>query len=369
MAILLPLTGPRGDVGQSMLHAAELALAAPGAPVLLSKDTGGTPEGAAAAARASVAAGAGLILGPLTSAETMAVAPIAREAGIAVLAFTNDPAQAQPGVWTLGITPAQQVRRLVGAVQDQGKDRFAALVPDNAFGHAMEQGLLRAASARGVATPTTRTYAPGAGMGAITAAVRDISDYANRRGPLDARVRAARAAGGAEGRQAAAEMGKASVPPPPMDALLLADTGEPLTEIAALLPYFDIDRGAVRILGPAQWADPSTQSGQFPGAWYAAPDPAARAEFAAAYTAKYGTSPTPVADLAVDAAAIARLLAAGPGFSVAGLTAPSGFVGVDGPLALQSDGQVRRALAVFEIQRGGAQMVAPAPQSFAAPGS
>jgi branched-chain amino acid transport system substrate-binding protein len=355
VAILLPLTGLRGDVGQSMLHAAELALAAPGAPVLLSKDTGGTPEGAAAAARASVAAGAGLILGPLTSAETMAVAPIARGAGIAVLAFTNDPAQAQPGVWTLGITPAQQVRRLVGAVQDQGKDRFAALVPDNAFGHAMEQGLLQAASGRGMGTPTTRSYAPGAGMGAITAAVRDISDYANRRGPLDARVRAARAAGGAEGRQAAAEMGKASVPPPPMDALLLA--------------YFDIDRGAVRILGPAQWADPSTQSGQFPGAWYAAPDPAARAEFVAAYTAKYGTAPTPVADLAVDAAAIARLLAAGPGFSVAGLTAPSGFAGVDGPLALQSDGQVRRALAVFEVQRGGAQMVAPAPQSFAAPGS
>lgn len=367
MAILLPLTGPRAEVGQSMLKAAEMALTAPGSPQLLSKDTGGTPDGAAAAARAGIAAGAGLILGPLTSAETVAVAPVARAAGIAVLAFTNDPAQAQPGVWTLGITPGQQVRRLVGAVQEQGHDRFSAMVPDSDFGRAMQQALVQAAASRGLAAPETRLY--GRGMASITAAVRDVSGYASRRGPLDARIREARTSGGAEGRREAAGIAKQGVPPPPMDALLLADTGEPLTEIAALLPYYDIDRGAVRVLGPALWADPASQSGQFPGAWYAAPDPATRGEFVQAYTARYGAPPTPVADLAVDAASIARLLAGGPGFSVTSLTTPSGFSGVDGPLALLSDGQVRRGLAVFEVQRGGAQMVAPAPQSFAAPGS
>ena len=367
MAILLPLTGARAEVGQSLLRAAELALAAPGAPRLLAKDTEGTPEGAAAAARASVTAGAGLILGPLTSAETAAVAPIARAAGIAVLAFTNDPAQAQPGVWTLGITPGQQVRRLMGAVQDQGKDRFAALVPETDFGRAMEQALLQAATARGLATPESRSYAHG--MASITAAVRDVSGYASRRGPLDTRIRAARAIGSPEGRREAADLMKQPVPPPPMDALLLADTGESLSEIAALLPYYDLDRGTVRVLGPALWADPATGSGQFSGAWYAAPDPAARNEFIQAYTAKYGVGPMPVADLAADAASIARLLAAGAGWSVAALTSPGGFAGIDGPIALQADGQVRRALAVFEIQRGGAQMVAPAPQSFAAPGS
>ena len=81
------------------------------------------------------------------------------------------------------------------------------------------------------------------------------------------------------------------------------------------------------------------------------------------------TPPVPTADLAVDAASIARLLATGPGFSAGALTNPAGFSGVDGTIALLADGQVRRGLAVFEVQRGGAQMVAPAPQSFAAPGS
>ncbi len=59
-----------------------------------------------------------MILGPVTSTETALVAPIAQRAGVPVLAFTNDQTVSQPGVWTLGITPGQQVRRLVGMARE-----------------------------------------------------------------------------------------------------------------------------------------------------------------------------------------------------------------------------------------------------------
>ncbi len=367
VAILLPLSGAREEVGQGMLRAAKLALDAPGAPRLIEKDTGGTPEGAARAAREAIGAGAGLILGPLTSAETAAVAPVAREAGIAVLAFTNDPAQAQPGVWTLGITPVQQVRRLVDVAQASGKTRFSALLPDSDFGRAMGQALTMTAEQRGLPAPNLVTYS-GSGMAAVSAGVRDVSGYAGRRGVLDAEIRSARAKLSAEGRHEAAEIAKRAVPPPNFDALLLADTGDALAEIASLLAYYDLDRGSVQIFGPALWANPASQSGQLPGALFAQPEPAARADFVQAYTVKYDAAPSPVADLAVDAAAIARVLAGGPGYAIGALTKPEGYAGVDGPLALLSDGEVRRGLAVFRVQRGGAQMAEPAPTSFAAPG-
>jgi branched-chain amino acid transport system substrate-binding protein len=366
VAILLPLSGARADIGQAMLHAAQLALDAPGAPPLDAKDTGGTPEGAAAAARAAIAGGAGLILGPLTSGETAAVAPIARTANVAVLAFTNDPSQAQPGVWTLGITPGQQVRRLVAAAQAHGKSQFAALLPETDFGHALGDALNQAASGSGSAPPNVRFH--GAGMSAINAATRDLSDYASRRGPIDAQMRAARALGTPEGRQQAQSLTRASIPPPNFNALLLADTGEALAEVAAMLPYYDVDRSSVQIMGPALWASPSSGSGQFPGAWYAAPDPAARSGFEQSYSAKNGSGPSPLADLAYDAASIARVLG-GRGYSVAALTQPAGFVGADGWFGLLSDGQVRRALAVFAIERGGPQMVEPAPTSGNVPGA
>jgi hypothetical protein len=204
-------------------------------------------------------------------------------------------------------------------------------------------------------------------MPAINAAARDLSGYANRRGPIDAQIRQARALGTPEGRHQAQELAKSSIPPPSFNALLLADTGEALAEIAAVLPYYDVDRSQVQVLGPALWAASSSGSGQFPGAWYAAPDPAARAAFEQAYTAKYGSPPLPLADLAYDAASIARVLA-GQGFSIGALTQPAGFVGADGWFGLLSDGQVRRALALFAIERGGPQMVEPAPQSGNVPG-
>jgi branched-chain amino acid transport system substrate-binding protein len=367
VAILLPLSGARADIGQAMLHAAQLAFDSPGASSLNAKDTGGTPDGAAAAARSAIADGAGLILGPLTSAETAAVAPIARASGVPVLAFTNDPAQAQPGVWTLGITPDQQVRRLVAAAAGQGKSQIAGLLPETGFGHAMGDALIQATASSGLPPPTVRFY--GRGMAAINAAARDVSEYATRRGPIDAQIKAARAEETPEGRRKAQDLAKSGVAPPSFSALLLADTGgEPLSEIAAVLPYYDVNRSAVKIMGPALWASSSSGSGQFPGAWYAAPDPAARGNFEQSYTAKYGSPPSPLADLAFDAASLARVVGGRGGYSGGALTPPDGFVGVDGWFALLPDGHVRRALAVFAIERGGPQMVEPAPQSGGAPG-
>jgi branched-chain amino acid transport system substrate-binding protein len=215
-------------------------------------------------------------------------------------------------------------------------------------------------------TPKIRMHGPG--MAAITAATRDLADYANRRGPIDAKVKAARALGTPDGRREAQELLKTPIPPAPFDVLLLADTGENLQEIAAVLPYYDVDRSAVQIIGPALWADPASGSGSVSGAWYAAPDNATRSDLEREYTAKYGSPPSPLADLAFDAASVAKVAVGPAGADTAILTQPGGFVGTDGWFTLLPDGQVRRGLAVFRIERGGPQLIDPAPQSAGSPG-
>ena len=136
-----------------------------------------------------------------------------------------------------------------------------------------------------------------------------------------------------------------------------------------MLPYYDVNSSQVQILGPSLWAFPSNGAGQMEGAWYAAPDPAARAGFVQAFAAKYGAPPAEVADLAFDAVAIARVVGVSRGFSVSALTQPAGFIGADGWVALLSDGQVRRGLSVFRIERGRPQMIEPAPQTATKLGS
>ncbi len=364
-AILLPLSGPRADLGQVLLQSAQLALQDNSGPSLDVLDTGGTAAGAATAAQTAVSNGDSVILGPLTSPETAAVAPIARAARIPVLAFTNDAAQSQPGVWPIGISPGQQIRRLVLAAQAQGKNQFAALLPNSDFGHAMADALARATQSAGLPPADVRMHA--SGMAAITVAAKDLSGYATRRGPIDAKVKAARALGTADGRREAQELVKTPIPPPPFNVLLLADTGDALQEIAAVLPYYDIDRSAVQIIGPALWADPASGSGAVTGAWYAAPDNTTRANLETAYSAKYGVPPSPLADLAFDAASVAKVIVGPNGADVGILTQQGGFVGTDGWFNLLPDGQVRRGLAVYRIERAGPELIDPAPQTADSP--
>lgn len=337
VAILLPLSGRLGDVGKPMLRAAQLSLAQPGSPVLEAKDTGGTPEGAARAAREAIAAGARMILGPLTSAETAQVAPVARQAGVPVLAFTNDQSQSQPGVWTLGITPGQQIDRLLAAVKEAGREPVAALLPNNDFGRAMAEALNRAAAGAGLPPPFVRMH--DSGKDAIAAAVNDL------------------AATVTEGQ------------PPPFGSVLLGATGNDLKLFAKAFADSKIDRTKVRILGPALWVEPASGSPALVGAWFAMPDPDTRREMSATYEARYKEAPPARADLAHDAASIARVLAGQGRMTTAGLTQPVGFNGVDGWLALSPDGQVRRGLAVFRVERSRPVRIGAAPVGGSKPGS
>jgi hypothetical protein len=328
------------------------------------RDTG---TGAAAAASAAISAGVGLIIGPLTAGDTAAAAGVTRNAGVPMLAFTSDPNQAQPGIWVFGITPAQQIRRGLAAAIAQGKQRIGAVLPESEFGHAMALAIERVASAASLPNPDIRFH--NGSVAAINKTMRDISGYASRRGPLDAQIRTARAKRDAEGRRLAAELVKTPIPPAPIDVLVLADTGETLATLASLLPYYDLDPPAVQVIGPALWAAPQARGdARLPGAWYAAPDPASRAGFTADYMAAYSTAPSGLADFAYDAASIARVLAAEGGYSVAALCRPEGFAGLDGVLALQTDGTVRRGLALFRIERGGPVLAEPPPESASAAG-
>ena len=350
---LLPLTGAAAALGHDLLLAAQIALP-PGGPQLDVHDTASTPAGATDAAAAAMAAHDPVIIGPLTAGETAAATTVVGNTPL--LAFTSSVQQARPGVWVLGVTPQQQVGRLVAALSAAGKTRIAAVLPNNAFGDALADGLTRAAAAAGDADPLVRRY-PDGRPALLNAALREVSDYANRRAS-GADQPPAPAPGGLPPDPAASPAASPqTLPPPPFDALLLADSGANLAQALAALPGYGVALPDVRVVGPATWSREAGAIGGLNGAWYAAPDPAQRAAFAAGYAQRNGAPPSPLADLGYDAARIALATLADP----SALTRQDGFRGVDGPLSLLPDGTVVRGLAVFQVDGGKPHVVAPAP--------
>ncbi len=361
VAILLPLTGPNAALGRDMLRAAQLALGDSGLQLDV-RDTLGSPVGAAAAATASVADHDAAIIGPLTAGETDAAAGSA--GGIPILAFTSDRQRGRPGVWPLGVTPEQQVARLMQALREQGKSRVAAVLPDNAFGNALATGLTLAIAGQGGPEPVVRRYQDGR-LPPLTAALKEVADYDSRRSlaQLDALPPPSADPAADAPPSAPLPFDPASLPPPPFDGLLLGAQAGVLQGAMRLLPTYGIHLPEVRVIGPATWARDTIARPNLTGAWFAAPDPAGRSDYERAFSARYGAPPPPQSDVAYDAARLVRGLLTDPAL----LTRPLRFAGVDGLLSLTPDGQVRRSLAVFEIQNGGPVIVAPA--AFPAPGS
>jgi ABC-type branched-subunit amino acid transport system substrate-binding protein len=371
VALLVPLTGDLAPVGQALENAAKLAFPAGDGPGLDVRDTAGTAAGATAAAQAAIANGDGLILGPLTSGEAHAVAPIAQAANVNVLAFTNDSTVAAPGIWALGISPDQQVKRVIAAAAADGRTQVAALLPDTNFGHALGTSLQSATASLGEPGPNITFYDDG--FSALNQAAKDVSDFADRGAGLEAQIKAAKEQNNAAGREKARELEHQQIPAPNFNALFIgAISGNELAEMATLLPFYAVAQPQVQFLGPANWAGIAQalgQNGVYNGALYAATDPQAAAEFDQKYAAAYGAPPPAIADVAFDSAAIAHLLAGQGGFTSNLLTNPSGFTGADGLVQLNPDGTVQRALAVFEVSPTGPTVTSPAPSSLTTPSS
>jgi ABC-type branched-subunit amino acid transport system substrate-binding protein len=338
IALLLPLSGQAAAVGQSMQQAAEMALFDTGAKelALASYDSGETPDSAAEAYRKARTDGVALVLGPLFGASARALAPLVAQGGANVVSFSNDEQAATRGVFIMGIAAPPQVRRVVDYTADQGIKRFAVLAPQTSYGEQMARTLESQVTVRGGRVVASELYDPN---------TADLGSPARR------------LAGAARGEDRLAIL--VPVAPPRLSALLSA------------LAAAGIDNRSTQFLGTGVWDVPNI--GNDPaarGGWYAAPDPAKRADFERRFLATYGRPPNRLATLAYDGVALAANLArvkSGGDFSVEAITNPNGWSGVDGIFRFLPDGRSERALAVIEVQSNRGVVVSPAPTTFARP--
>jgi ABC-type branched-subunit amino acid transport system substrate-binding protein len=335
IALLLPLSGRSAAIGQSMQQAAELALFDTGAKdlALAAYDAGESGDAAIQAYKKAQTDGCALILGPLFGASAMALAPLRRQDRTNIISFSNDESVAQPGLWVIGIAAPPQVRRVVDYTVSTGIKRFAVLSPRSTYGQQMASTLESHVAARGGTVVASETYDEGSD---VSIAAKRLADAARGEGKL---------------------------------AILLPIAPPRLTTVLASLSANGVDPKSVQLIGTGVWDVPGI--GQDPilrGAWYAAPDPARRADFERKYVATYGRPPHRLATLAYDAVSLAAQLARlkpGGDFSAEAIANPNGWSGVDGVFRLLPDGRTERALAVIEVQGDRGLVVSPAPSSFA----
>jgi ABC-type branched-subunit amino acid transport system substrate-binding protein len=328
VALLVPLSGANAGVGKSLANATQLALLDTRSEQVRITNYD-TALGAAAAAQRAVADGAQLILGPLLSEDVRAIAPVARQARVPVLAFSNDNSVAGDGVYLMGYSPTQSIDRVVAYARGRGVSNFGGLVPNALYGTRASTVFLRAVESAGGRVVALQTYDRAAG--GIGAAVARMAKDA------------------------------------PFDAVLIADSA---AAAATAVPLLRRSSPGAKIIGTELWNSDSGIAARpaLNGAWYASVSNTLYRQYAAKYRARFGTAPYRLSSLGYDAvllaARISRDWRIGAPFPEARLRSGEGYAGIDGAFRFGRDGVAERALEVQEIRGGTTAVVSPAPASF-----
>lgn len=330
VALLVPLSGTNAGVGTSIANATQLALLDLN-NVQVRITSYDTARGAAAAARQALADGNRLILGPLLADDVRQVAPIAQQAGVPLISFSNDTSVAGRGTFVMGYSPAQAITRVVDYARGTGVTTFAGLIPAGLYGERASTAFLRAVeSAKGE--------------------VSSMQTYDRSSASLNAAV----------GKLAGAS---------PFQAVLIADGGATASAAAPGIKRGAAGRSA-RLLGTELWnseASIATRPG-LSGAWFASVPDGLYRQYATKYRARFGTAPYRLSSMGYDAVLltvrIARDWRVGSAFPTSRLDDRGGFSGIDGAFRFGRDGVAERALEVQEIRGGTTVVVSPAPGGF-----
>ena len=329
IALLVPMSGRNGAVGQSIANATTMALLDTNADNLriTTYDTAKGPE---AATRQAIAEGNKLILGPLLGSNIASVTAPARAADVPVISFSNDTGAAGPDVFIMGQVPEQSIARTIQYARTQGSQNFAIIAPDGEYGARAEQAARSAVAAYGGNLVWTERFARG-NTSIVSAAER------------------LKAHGG-------------------FDTVLIAD-GARLAAQAARVLKSD-GNGATQLLGTELWSGEGsvTRASALRGAWFSAVSDNRYKRFVDSYEARFGSQPYRIATLGYDAVLltlrVARDWRVGRDFPDGALRNEDGFLGLDGAFRFHRNGLVERAFEVREVRDGSVVVIENAPARF-----
>ncbi|MEL6374431.1 MAG: penicillin-binding protein activator [Pseudomonadota bacterium] len=346
IGLLLPLSGGGERLDKfaaAMRQAAELALFDRNAPhvQLIIKDTRGDPDAARAAAMSAIQDGAQILIGPVYPRAVDAVAEIARQGNLPVIAFASGINAQHDHVHLLSYRTGETVPRLIAYARARGQKRFAAMLPDTGYGGQIEQVFRRAVRQAGgeVAGIIRYPLEPNGLVGPVDDLKAMLSAHASRGAPIQAVF-----------------MPGDSETLPRLSALLGAGSGQDAI-------------ASVKWLGTGSWDHVGIErNAVLQAGWFASTDPVGWQAFSQRFAASYRVVPPRIATLAYDAVALAASLgtaAGGPQFTSAALRRPTGFAGVSGVFRFTADGHTQRTYGVFEVRNPRPVAIDPAPQVFA----
>ncbi len=383
VGFLLPLSGPFAATGEALRQGAILGLFTINQPDLYisfydtaassganstqntiptgNNNNQGPEQAARNAAAAAIADGAQVLVGPLLAQSVEAIKPLAMQANVPVISFSNSSRVAGGPVVIMGNLPSSQVRAIAASAIEEGRSRFALIAPDNAYGRLVGESLSSFLAQYRLSLVDWAFFPPQTEN--FSAIARRLANFDERTAALSRHLAQLQANPANEANIAELRRlrGAETFGDPPFDTLLVAiNNPEQLFILTAQLSLYDIDPPAVRLLGLGPWEnlsglarEPALLNARFP-----VTRPPEDQNFAQYFSKFFNNRPTRMNGLGFDAAVVAMKILA-EGLSLQNLMDSSGFAGANGFFRFTQQGLTERGYAIMEVTTNGVVMITP----------
>jgi len=370
VGVLLPLSGDFAKQGNGLKNATMMALddINDDGLVLQYYDTKGTPEGASVAMENAVNQGAQLIIGPMLSSSVQAITPTAKRKDIPVIAFNSASEVLQNGIYTMGLLIDEQVDRVITYTAQQGRSRFALLLPDNNTGIAVAKAAVKAAAKNNVSITSIGFYK--SGTTDFTDILKEMTNY-NARAAKLAQIKAQYSAAATAGNPEAVRMMKQldksdTYGGVDFDTVLIPDYGTTLKSAVAMFGYYDVFSPEVKFIGTSIWDNSNlNKETTMRGSWYPSLSRQNSSYFATKYMQLFNERPSSLYAFGYDAVALASAISRHDVNHLdSKITNPEGYIGLNGVFRFFPDGHNQHSLDIKEIRDSGNYIVDAAPLKF-----
>lgn len=303
--------------------------------------TSGEPKRAAYAAKAAVADGNQIIVGPLFTEETYAVKVALKNETVKIISLSNDASMAGEGTFIMGTTFQSVANRLVAFAQTKGLQKIAIIGPVGSIGfNGIESAKSAIVSNDGVLSMVSTYPLNVSGIGEISPKIY-----------LDLITSEA-------------------------EAIIFTDSptrglGFITEEISNI--FKKNKKKQPQFMGLTRWDSvPSIlDEPSLNGGWFVVPDQRFKKQYADRYFKQFGITSNEISSLSYDAIAMIggmvklmdpRLRA--NVFTQKNFTSKNGFLGVNGVFRFDQSGESEHALSIAEVTSGDFKVVDTAKQQF-----
>jgi len=359
VAVLLPLSGPGGQLGTGIQNAIEIAFfkKQPRNILVSFHDLSGTTDDKRRIIDMVLYGNPDLIIGPLFSDDVQLLRDV-KPRNIPAITFTSARHVLGDGIFTLALLPNQAVEAVIKHMRDEGKQRLLILSPDTTTGYMLANNALEAARIYGLDLAGLYFFEEH-NPNSMKELAKNVALYEDRVANLT-RAREILSDVLINQRLTPAERDavrlqledfnrRDSLGGVPYDAILFLSNAADSKTLGAYLRYFDISANVATFFGSALWdteivfRDSALSGGRF------AALPRISPEFTRLFSEIEGVRPNRFNTIGYDAAMLAMKALSGGRPVGAVLLDPSGYRGLDGLFRLRPNGENERALQIMQL--------------------